>query len=288
MRILKDTYLNNDQTLRIRTEQDSDAEHPRKEAMTVGNLVAKHSRYNLGDKDALSDLRDELSALVPDGFNTADEYVTCPTCHNDNAHEQNGEVTVCDTCHDDGDIENPHYLDDDSAVGIYNALIKLDPDEERIFWLPVYMYEHGNIALSTAPFSCPWDSGQVGFIWVTKKAVQEIASKELSLEELRQFGHRLLEGEIETYSQYLSGEVYGFICERYIGEEGDGADRDDDNNWEEEDSCWGFFGMDMLQGGMLDHLSEKYRDVFCEAEGITRDQLKEEGEAFATKILEAI
>ena len=28
---------------------------------------------------------------------------------------------------------------------------------------PVYMYEHGNVALSTTPFSCKWDSCRVGF-----------------------------------------------------------------------------------------------------------------------------
>ena len=27
--------------------------------------------------------------------------------------------------------------------------------------------------MSTGPFSCPWDSGQVGFIYVEKKKVKE-------------------------------------------------------------------------------------------------------------------
>ena len=30
--------------------------------------------------------------------------------------------------------------------------------------LPVYLYDHGGITISTSPFSCPWDSGFFGII----------------------------------------------------------------------------------------------------------------------------
>jgi hypothetical protein len=32
--------------------------------------------------------------------------------------------------------------------------------------VPLYLYDHSGITMSTSPFSCPWDSGQVGYIWV--------------------------------------------------------------------------------------------------------------------------
>ena len=32
--------------------------------------------------------------------------------------------------------------------------------------LPVYLYDHGGITISTSPFSCPWDSGFFGIIAV--------------------------------------------------------------------------------------------------------------------------
>lgn len=41
-----------------------------------------------------------------------------------------------------------------------------------------------------------------------------------------------LKSEIKRYDQYLQGNVYGIIIERYDSDEDD---------WEEEDSCWGFF-----------------------------------------------
>ena len=40
--------------------------------------------------------------------------------------------------------------------------------------LPLYMYEHSGIALSTTPFSCPWDSGRLGFVIMTKEKAKEL------------------------------------------------------------------------------------------------------------------
>lgn len=47
-------------------------------------------------------------------------------------------------------------------------------EEEMINWIkevhdaktivPLYAYEHGDITVSTSKFTCPWDSGQVGWI----------------------------------------------------------------------------------------------------------------------------
>ena len=42
-------------------------------------------------------------------------------------------------------------------------------EEEDPIYLSVYMYDHSGIALSTGrnyPFNCPWDSSQLGYIYV--------------------------------------------------------------------------------------------------------------------------
>jgi hypothetical protein len=94
--------------------------------------------------------------------------------------------------------------------------------------LPVYMYEHGGISLNTGGFSCPWDSGQVGFIFATReRALESFGAKRLT-RQVRAKIEACLQSEIETYSAYADGDVYGF---RVL--EGD----------EETDSCWGFYGM---------------------------------------------
>jgi hypothetical protein len=91
--------------------------------------------------------------------------------------------------------------------------------------LSVYMYEHSGVAYSTTPFSCPWDSGQVGVIFVEKvKAAEEYGA--LTDEVIEKIKSRL-KGEIETYSKWANGEVYGFIVE--------------DKDGEHVDSCWGFY-----------------------------------------------
>ena len=39
--------------------------------------------------------------------------------------------------------------------------------------LPVYMYDHSGITINTTGFSCPWDSGMVGIIYVSKEKIRE-------------------------------------------------------------------------------------------------------------------
>ena len=44
-------------------------------------------------------------------------------------------------------------------------------------------------------------------------------------------------GQVEEYDHYLTGEVYGFTLYE---------------NGEETDSCWGYYGDDLTQNGILD------------------------------------
>lgn len=98
----------------------------------------------------------------------------------------------------------------------------------NVISLPVYMYEHGGVALSTGPFSCQWDSGQVGWIHVDKdRARKEYNVKRITKATLNKV-LACLESEIETYSKYLNGEVYGYDVK--------------DPNGDSIDSCWGFIG----------------------------------------------
>ena len=70
--------------------------------------------------------------------------------------------------------------------------------------LPVYMYEHGGIAVSTKPFSCPWDSGRIGFIFVSKEKLRkEYGVKRITASLVSKATCRLIT-EIELYNQYLN------------------------------------------------------------------------------------
>jgi hypothetical protein len=95
------------------------------------------------------------------------------------------------------------------------------------------MYEHSGISLSLTnshyPFTDRWDAGQLGFILVDRqKALKEFGKKRLT-KQLKQKIRYIIEGEVETYNQYLAGDVYGFVISK---------------NGQEIDSCWGFYGQE--------------------------------------------
>jgi hypothetical protein len=102
-------------------------------------------------------------------------------------------------------------------------------NEGEVFMLPLYLYDHSGITMSTRPFNCNWDSGQVGFIFVSKNKV-----KKEGIDETKVLDY--LKGEVETYDQYLTGDVYGYrvyeveTCS--LGHEHKTL----------VDSCWGFYG----------------------------------------------
>ena len=96
--------------------------------------------------------------------------------------------------------------------------------------LPVYAYIHSEIALNTTGFTCPWDSGQSGIIYVSKADVRKEYKKQRISTKLEETVCGVLRQEIATFSQYLEGDVYGFIIK--------------DKDGGVIDSCCGFYGME--------------------------------------------
>ena len=107
---------------------------------------------------------------------------------------------------------------------------------------PVYMYDHSAVAFSMRPFSCPWDSGCVGITYCSKEDIRKnwdwwkITAKRL--EKVR----RCAELELEAYSCYANGDIFGFVLYR-------------DN--EEFDSSWGYFGDDHEESGLFQNAGFK-------------------------------
>lgn len=119
--------------------------------------------------------------------------------------------------------------------------------------LPLYLYDHSGITISTGSFNCDWDSGQIGFIFISRKKIGEEYNDHggRSDDQIREY----LCNEVATYDQYLTGDIWGFIyreppCTKCGGP------------GEESDSCWGFFGEDPMENGMVDHFSDEVREKF--------------------------
>jgi len=43
---------------------------------------------------------------------------------------------------------------------------EMEMEERPHIKLPIFLYDHSGLTLSTAPYACPWDSGQIGWILV--------------------------------------------------------------------------------------------------------------------------
>ena len=112
-------------------------------------------------------------------------------------------------------------------------------NSEDFFALPLFIYEHGGLALSTSS-QCQWDSSCVGIIYLSKDDVQQNGIENPI---------KILKDEIKEYDDYLQGNIFGIIIsEKYkkvtIPYYQNIADKICNSDWEEIDSCYGFIGED--------------------------------------------
>lgn len=86
------------------------------------------------------------------------------------------------------------------------------PSDDDIM-LPLYLYDHSGITMNTTGFHCPWDSGQVGYIYVSKQRVRE----EYGVQRISKRLHRkvldVLRAEVSEYDAFIRGEYYMFTVE---------------------------------------------------------------------------
>ena len=186
--------------MKLRIERDEYPESPR-DWDNIGTMVCWHRRYTLGDEqpsespeDWLNNLADSLLGDIPERVEEAVNYFY------------------------------PRYWYHIAEAYLEKARSRaIDQD---VVLLPLYLYDHGGITMNTGGFSCPWDSGPVGFIYTT----MELARKEWSGtdEEIRAKALACLEAEVKVYDQYLTGDVWGYVIE--------------DDEGEIVDSCWDFYG----------------------------------------------
>jgi len=156
----------------------------------LGTMVCKHSRYNLGDVQMQQD--------------TAEEYL-------------NDEYNIVEQ-------EDQWELPDKEKEKIHKWI------DKNLIILPLYLYDHGGITMSTGSFSCQWDSGQVGFIYIDREKMKKEYSVKYLTKKFREKIAGYLKNEVKEYDQYITGDCYGYTIEN--------------EDEEDLDSCWGFFGLE--------------------------------------------
>lgn len=83
--------------------------------------------------------------------------------------------------------------------------------EKAVVILPLFLYDHSGITMSTMPFSCPWDSGRVGFIYADRESILKEYKIKRITEKIKQKVKDVLFGEVNVYDQYISGDIYAYI-----------------------------------------------------------------------------
>lgn len=122
-------------------------------------------------------------------------------------------------------------LGDERIEGMAEAELReraTEDGEELLALLPLYLYDHSGITMSTSPFGDRWDSGQVGWAYVTKSSAEKLGCVGPEWDADRYL--KAIVGEVGTYDMFLRGDMYGYVVE--------------DEDGEEVDSCWGFYGLD--------------------------------------------
>lgn len=145
--------------------------------------------------------------------------------------------------HNRYDLGDKHDYKSNDYDGWEELKEQIEKDYNVGVILPLYLYDHSGITMNTTGFGCQWDSGQVGWIFCTKEEMESNFMK-LSGQDLIERSEVLLKGEVETYDQYLTGDVYGYrVSEVKVCSEGH-------EHEEELDSCWGYYGQEncMLEG----------------------------------------
>lgn len=126
---------------------------------------------------------------------------------------------------------------------------------------PISIYDHSGVTIWFGSPSDRWDSGCVGFGYQTKEDTLE--NQTATEANWREVAERNMDAEMEVYRYYVEGTVLAYEVEHLIEpteEDLEIADmtldewRDDDDNWESDDSCYGFY---MDEKELLD-------EVYCE------------------------
>jgi hypothetical protein len=108
-----------------------------------------------------------------------------------------------------GDKTSYRSEDYESWQELYTAI----EENGGIHIQPLYLYDHSGISIrigswhGRAPHA-EWDSGQVGFIYTTKKELDNygITDTANAIEGLQH--------EVEEYDRYLRGDVYGYLIKK--------------------------------------------------------------------------
>jgi len=81
--------------------------------------------------------------------------------------------------------------------------------------LDVYMYDHSGVVFSHSPFADKWDSGWLGWHWISQEAIIRDFTGDVEL------AKKWLKARLEVFNNYVSGDVWEVVTTDPRGEEVD-------------------------------------------------------------------
>jgi hypothetical protein len=276
------TRTANGHTLNVYYDEMCDS--PREISEPLGKMICWHRRYNLGDDHDYEYPEDLLKALLFSEYSSspASQYGKPVYDFIKSGRAQDARLEYNRSTREWELLENQHRTDNSGwyVSSSYPASLKgadvpdwflddclsaLQIDErlslvngiEGMVILPLYLYDHSGITMNTYGFSCPWDSGMLGWITCEKKDILETYGS-LSPKTIEQ-AKSCLQAEVEEYDHYLRGDCYGYQITDEYGEE--------------VDSCWGFIGdLDDVKKWMQEQAPTECECLFDENSAQSEDE----------------
>ena len=287
-------YAAHDNKYALVIVQDDDPLNPRKDYDNLGKMICWHSRYDLGDKhdfeDPISFLRNLYRNSIEDhgaeliNYLISGQSKSAALKHNDETKEWDlyvvtayrilGEQTPpameVSSSAPESQLGEYGWFFDDMLEALSSAdLIALINKHKDIVLLPLFLYDHSMLSISTGSFigraqHAEWDSGMVGFIYADHDMILSNfgTCNDSDIEKTKE----VLEAEVKEYDHYLQGEVYGYRVYKY----GD-----------ETDSCWGFVGD-------IEDVKKDIRDCIDDEAVPLLDQMKWENDDSADDYVDGI
>lgn len=247
--------------------------NPREDHDCLGKMVCWHSRYSLGEKHDYDEPSDFLRNLLFSEYSSGHDRNNPVFAFLKSGKAKDARLEYNRSTREWELRENQHwssdsdwyvsssyaaslkdevpdwFLDDCLSALTTGELFSLVEQMDGMVILPLYLYDHSGITMNTCGFSCPWDSGQVGWIYADKAMIEQEHGKITPeiLEKVRQ----TLEAEVKEYDYYLTNQCYGFqLFKEDV----------------EVDSCWGFLGeIRDVQDAVKEHLPEDCNPAIVES-----------------------
>ena len=233
---------------------DDCADSPRNWS-NVATFVCEHRNYNFGD---VHNIESEINDLF--GKYVKDADVIKYFCESRNAkliHDEeygenyyeysvkyrNGDSHTYRISADQDECHIASEMEDDFSNSEKLMLVE---NSGEVVLSAISIYDHSGVSIwlggTAGHVDSQWDCSTVGFAYVEKSTAEKEGALRAGKNGLynghkswQDWAYAMMEDEMEVYSQYVSGEVFGYYIDS------------DEYGCECNDSCYGYYGSDSIQ-----------------------------------------